>query len=150
MEHTYAFVRFYDHESCVLACETMRGTEVRGRALRVNIADEPIKDGSQKDSLVRQTPVGRYYPKTENSSERKLVWALRQSCSTFHSQHVLYANQFFLQLQDPQSGAGFCANRLVVDFEEVLSWLEDIPEDLAPAVGDEGPAYTLQDGPGEL
>ncbi|XP_019625076.1 PREDICTED: uncharacterized protein LOC109470553 [Branchiostoma belcheri] len=98
-----------------------------------------------EDTLLRQDPVGRYYPKTENSEEKKLVWALRQSCSTFHSQHVLYANQFFLQLKDPQPGAGFCANRLVVDFDEVLSWLEDIPEDLAPAVGDEGPAYTLQD-----
>ncbi|XP_078684244.1 uncharacterized protein LOC144917800 [Branchiostoma floridae x Branchiostoma belcheri] len=143
-EEGEGFVRFYNPESCVLACESMRGVEVRGRALRVNIADEPIQDRSHKDTLIRQDPVGRYYPKTENSEEKKLVWALRQSCSTFHSQHVLYANQFFLQLKDPQPGAGFCANRLVVDFDEVLSWLEDIPEDLAPAVGDEGPAYTLQ------
>ncbi|CAH1268087.1 CSTF2 [Branchiostoma lanceolatum] len=150
MEHTYAFVRFYDRDSCVQACETMRGVEMRGRALRVNIADEPIHDRSQKDSLVTQKPIGRYYPKTENSEQKKLVWALRQSCSRFHSQHVLYANEFFLQLKDPQPGAGFCANRLVVDFDEVLSWLDDIPEDLAPAVGDEGPAYTLQEGRGEL
>eukprot|EP00058_Branchiostoma_floridae_P026041 XP_002611531.1 hypothetical protein BRAFLDRAFT_63832 [Branchiostoma floridae] len=138
-------------------CPRYEGVDSRRRqrfAEVLNQLNQPMGDWEElgmgdEDSLVRQTPVGRYYPKTENSEERKLVWALRQSCSTFHNQHVLYANQFFLQFQDPQPGAGFCANRLVVDFDEVLSWLEDIPEDLAPAVGDEGPAYTLQDG-GEL